>query len=207
MRTFCSILITHLLLHLIFATEDDTEYTTIYSSCNSVIENGLYYIKPIANEPYILPVICSNGYAMLDGSLDLNMHAIPNFLSSYDYGRFNRYYTISSLDDLSTYRQWLLFADENTKFNIAPNCMECESGNEFNDNTVYYTDSHTFCFSSAITSGCINNTEAASYHIESCSQCDVGVFPNDDSTQLWTRCQALQLSADHPINHDHISCV
>eukprot|EP01083_Nonionella_stella_P067358 178120_1 len=184
---------------------DSDGVTTVYSSCNGITDNGLYYIKPMPNLP-VIPVICSNEYVMIDGSLDANLQTLPSYLSSQDYGRNNKYYTISSLDDLSTYRQWLLMADDDTKFNIAPNCMQCEPG-QFGDNTVYYTDSHIYCFSAAITSGCIDDTQSANYHPESCNQCDVGTFPNDDPSQPWTKCVALHLSADHPINHDHISCV
>ena len=172
--------------------DPSSTYITIYSSCSDITEDGMYYIKPLPDSDTILPVICSNGYVMLDGSLDENLLSYPSLLSSNDYGRFNKYYLISDLDDLSTYREWLLFANENTKFNVAPGCMSCQNG-QFDDNTVYYIDSHTYCFSGAITTGCIDDTKAYDYHPESCNQCDVGVFPNDDLTQPWTKCMALQL--------------
>eukprot|EP01084_Bolivina_argentea_P059344 108365_1 len=70
------------------------EYVEIYSYCdptNSNIHqnNGLYYIKPFPNG-LIIPVICCNGYIMIDPSLDLNN------ISSYD---------------TCTFREWWLPAD------------------------------------------------------------------------------------------------
>eukprot|EP01083_Nonionella_stella_P256327 878687_1 len=101
-------------------THDTSEYTTtIYSSCNDIKKDGLYYIKPIPDLP-VLPVICSNGYTMLDASLDINLKTLPFFLSSWDYPRLNTYYILSRLDDENTFREWYLPSDENTKFNIAP---------------------------------------------------------------------------------------
>ena len=121
------------------------------------------------------------------------------------------------------FREWLLMADEHTKFKVAPGCAQCKAG-QFGEDTVYYIDSHSFCFSGAITTGCIGtlhihlkicritcshseDASSATYHSESCNQCDVGVFPNDEATKPWTKCTALQMDADHAIDHDHASCV
>ena len=183
---------------------DSDEFVTIYSSCNDVTQDGMYYIKPLPDGPP-LPVICSNGYVMLDGALDIEINTYPYYLSSHDYGRYSKDYSISSLDDLSTYRQWLLFADENTKFNVAKDCLSCQQG-QYGDNTVYYADSHIFCFSALMTSGCAEDTSSDEYHPESCNQCDSGM-PRDLISNPWTQCFALQLSADHEIDHDHTSCV
>ena len=185
-----------------FENLDDSTTTTIYSSCANTEQDGLYYIKPSPNLG-ILAVICSNQYAMIDGSLDINLNVLPNFLTSYDYERVTTDHLLSGLDDLSTYRQWLLFADENTKFNVAPNCISCQSG-QFGDNTVYYIDSHSYCFSAIPDSGCIDDIENPMYYQESCNQCDSGIF---DTNGLFTKCYATQMDADHLINHDHDSCV
>ena len=69
--------------------------TTIYSSCNDIEVDGLYYIKPMQSLP-ILPVICSNGYAMLDASLDQHLRRYPSFLTSWDYGRIHTFSIMSS---------------------------------------------------------------------------------------------------------------
>eukprot|EP01083_Nonionella_stella_P087970 244933_1 len=185
---------------------DPSPYTTVYSSCNEIQTNGLYYIKPLPHLP-VLPVICSNGFAMLDASLDINLNSFPSYLTSWDYGRINTDYILSALDDTSTFRQWFIPADGNTKFYIAPQCMECEAG-EFDANTVYYIDSHTYCFSGAIMNGCIEDTLSARYHLESCNTCDVGIFEEDDqNSNNWIKCMALQMDADHLVDHDHITCV
>ena len=181
-----------------------TTTTTIYSSCNEITDDGLYYIKPMADKP-VLPVICSNGYSMLDASLDKNLKIYPSFLTSWDYGRLNTYYILSRLDDLVTFRDWFIPADDNTKFNIALGCNECIPG-DFGDNTVYYIDSHTYCFSGSMINGCIDDINSASYHPESCNTCDVGVWP-ENNPQEWTKCMALHMDSDHIVQHDHISCV
>merc|ERR1711933_579654 len=113
-------------------------------------------------------------------------------------------YILSQLDDLSTFREWFLPSDNFTKFRIAPNCKECVDGH-YADSTVYYTDSHTFCFSATSTNGCIKDKESSSYYAESCNKCDVGSF--DESSGRWTKCVALQMSADQSINHNHLECV
>ena len=112
------------------------------------------------------------------------------------------------LDDLSTFREWFLPAENTTKFRVAPGCTECIAG-DFGDQTAYYTDSHTFCFSALMSSGCINNTESQKYHPESCQTCDSGEFvvdENGNQTADWIKCTATHLSADHAINHDHTTC-
>ena len=195
-------LILSLLIYAIFA-KDDTMHTTIHSSCNDIRVNGLYYIKPLPDLP-ILPVICSNGYSMLDASLDANLQSYPSHLSSWDYGRTNTDHILSQLDDLSTFREWFIASDKNTKFRVAPRCNECIGG-EFGNNTVYYIDSHTFCFSAAVMNGCIEDSESVNYHIESCNQCDVGTF--DEESGKWIKCEAVHMSADQSINHDHLQCV
>ena len=70
--------------------DDHDEFTTVYSSCGDM--NGLFYIKP-SPDLGVLPVTCSNQYAMIDGSLDRNLQTLPQFLSSYDYG----YYGMTTL--------------------------------------------------------------------------------------------------------------
>ncbi len=103
---------------------DPQKYVKIYSQCdpspNSAIHknNGLYYIKPSETKP-VIPVICSNGYTMLDLSLDTNLKSIPSYLSSYDYSRGSTDYLITNLDDTSTFREWWLPSNKNTKFHVA----------------------------------------------------------------------------------------
>lgn len=203
------------LLFLLFATiknsrsnADNSEYTFIHSSCADINIDGLYYIKPLRDLP-ALPVICSNGYSMLDVSLDANLKSYPSHLTSWDYGRTNTEYILSRLDDLSSFREWFLpsAADTNSKFKIAPNCNECIDG-DYGDQTVYYIDSHTFCFSAAVINGCIEDKESVNYHIESCNQCDVGLFEeNDKESNKWIKCEAVHMSADQMIDHNHMQCV
>jgi len=203
MSAFLFILAWSIAISRIRATTDDpsSETVTIYSSCNFIEQDGLYYIKPADDLP-VFAALCSNGYAMLDGSLDLSMTVFPSLITSYDYGRDTQRF-FSRMDDLSTFREWWLPADEATKFRVAAACNTCESG-EFDDNTVYYTDSNSFCFSDLTRSGCIDDTTSYYYHEESCHQCDSGTFDDDGA---WGTCHAVHVDADHPIVHNHIECV
>eukprot|EP01084_Bolivina_argentea_P301901 520989_1 len=200
------------------ATSDDTKdslldpkkYIKVYSQCdpslNSEIHtnNGLYYIKPSEDGP-VIPVICSNGYTMIDLSLDINLKSIPLYLSSYDYSRGSLNYVITNLDDTSTFRQWWLPSDKNTKFRIAPDCASCEQSTDplLNDNVVYYTDSSLFCFTS------YTGADACEENINeySCNICDAGMFTGSDDTHIpqsnhWSSCTALQSSSDTPSWHE-----
>ena len=130
-----------------------TEYVDIYSSCdptpNSLIHtnNGLYYIKPFENGP-VIPVICSNGYTMIDPSLDLNLLSYSSYLSSWDYSRLSLNYIITNLDDTSTFREWWLPSNDLTKFRVAHECKSCEPSMDpsIQNNVVYYTDGSNFCY-------------------------------------------------------------
>eukprot|EP00485_Elphidium_margaritaceum_P004154 CAMPEP_0202692848 /NCGR_PEP_ID=MMETSP1385-20130828/7126_1 /ASSEMBLY_ACC=CAM_ASM_000861 /TAXON_ID=933848 /ORGANISM="Elphidium margaritaceum" /LENGTH=982 /DNA_ID=CAMNT_0049348447 /DNA_START=45 /DNA_END=2993 /DNA_ORIENTATION=- len=203
--TILSIAVVFILSQIAECDEATTEYSVVYSSCSDIDVDGLYYIKPMADRP-VIPVICSHGYTMLDASLDEHLTAYPAYLSSFDYPRLDTNHILSRLDDLSTFREWFAVADEFTKFNVAPDCTECVPG-DFGDNTVYYIDSHSFCFSGDTSNGCIDDTSSESYHAESCNTCDAGIWPDNDRTQPWLKCTALHMSADHAVDHEHITCV
>eukprot|EP01083_Nonionella_stella_P207477 753677_1 len=207
--------ISYLLLTLISITTaadeslmDPKKYVKIYSQCdpslNSPIhkDNGLYYIKPSADGP-IIPVICSNGYTMLDLSLDTNLKSIPSYLSSYDYSRGSIDYVIPNLDDTSTFREWWLPSHKNTKFRVAQNCESCEQSSDplLSDNVSYYTDGSLFCFTSYTGSNaCQDNINEYS-----CNTCDVGIFTEGNTIQNsnhWAQCTALQSSSDTPSWHE-----
>eukprot|EP01083_Nonionella_stella_P218430 783282_1 len=109
------------------------------------------------------------------------------------------------LDDTSTFRQWWLPSDKNTKFRIAPDCASCEQSTDplLNDNVVYYTDSSLFCFTS------YTGADACEENINeySCNICDAGMFTGSDDTHIpqsnhWSSCTALQSSSDTPSWHE-----
>lgn len=193
----------------IIHAQPSDEMVTIYSSCNEVKENGLYYIAPMADYPQrILPVICSNGYAMIDGSLDMDTNTLRQFITSWDEGPWQLGRIFSRLDDLSTFRQWWLPADKDTKFRVAKNCGTCATGSRFGDNTVYYTDSHTFCVSKYMDPGCISDKDSWYFHPESCNQCDAllgDLSTTEDGYDHWINCGAVQLDADHPMYVNNMS--
>eukprot|EP00486_Rosalina_sp_Unknown_P015966 CAMPEP_0201593420 /NCGR_PEP_ID=MMETSP0190_2-20130828/191025_1 /ASSEMBLY_ACC=CAM_ASM_000263 /TAXON_ID=37353 /ORGANISM="Rosalina sp." /LENGTH=1007 /DNA_ID=CAMNT_0048052595 /DNA_START=113 /DNA_END=3138 /DNA_ORIENTATION=- len=213
----------------IIHAQPSDEMVTIYSSCNEVKENGLYYIAPMADYPQrILPVICSNGYAMIDGSLDMDTNTLRQFITSWDEGPWQLGRIFSRLDDLSTFDNGgyqlikiqnleslkivvhVQQAPDDTKFRVAKNCGTCATGSRFGDNTVYYTDSHTFCVSKYMDPGCISDKDSWYFHPESCNQCDAllgDLSTTEDGYDHWINCGAVQLDADHPIDHDHNQCV
>lgn len=205
-----------ILVPTIYATNDllmdPQKYAKIYSHCdpnpNSIIHqnNGLYYVKPSEDGP-IIPVICSNGYTMIDVSLDTNLKSIPHYLSSHDYARGTKEYILTQLDDTSTFRQWWLPSDKNTKFRIAKNCASCEQSTDpkLRDNVVYYTDSNLFCYTSYLG----QNACSDEMNEFACNVCDIGQFAevehvetNDTHSKYWKQCTALQSSADMPSWHE-----
>eukprot|EP01084_Bolivina_argentea_P014717 27531_1 len=185
---------------------DPAKYVKIYSSCDSqnIIHknNGLYYIKPSFNS-VIIPVICSNGYTMIDPSLDLNLNNIASYLSSWDYSRLSLNFIITNLDDTSTFREWWLPADINTQFRVAKDCKSCDeisSDPSLENNVVYYTDGSNFCYT------IYNDGNPCSNNINeyACNTCDVGTFISDDILNInyWSTCTALQVSPDTPSWHE-----
>eukprot|EP01083_Nonionella_stella_P034158 93523_1 len=179
-----------------------TNYVTIASSCNEMDRDGLYYIKPL-EDGAVIPVICNNGYAMLDVSLDAHLESYPSYLTSYTYARDSFDWILPTLDDTSTFREWFTPSDTETKFRVAPQCRSCESSNDFGDDVVYYTDSALFCFATTPISGCSADFMLNDY---ACNVCDVGIFDSED-IRSWTKCTALQMQSDTPINYDHDQCV
>ena len=133
----------------ILTASDDSQYVEIYSTCdptpNSEIHQngGLYYIKPFEDGP-VIPTKCSNGYAMIDPSLELD--SLTSYLSSWDYGRARGTSHITPYyDSTVTFREWWLPSDSSTKFTVAPQCGECQINS--NDNSLaYYTDNSLFCY-------------------------------------------------------------
>jgi len=186
----------------------DVESVEIYSHCDASphseihTNNGLYYVKPLADGP-VIAAICSNGYTMLDPSLDLNLAHFAAYLSSWDYSRLSTNYLITNLDDTSTFRQWWLPSDPHTKFRVAAQCKSCQPSMDkaIENNVVYYTDGSNFCYT-VWDDGNPCFQEVNEY---ACNKCDVGSFVEDKdsaySNSYWTECQALQISADAPSLH------
>ena len=215
-RSFHRFIILTILMSTCYSTKesliDPEKYIKIYSHCdtnpNSSIHhnNGLYYIKPSDDGP-IIPVICSNGYTMIDVSLDTNLKFIPHYLSSYDYARATKEYILTDLDDTSTFREWWLPSDKNTKFRVAKNCASCEQATDskLRDHVVYYADSFLFCYTGYLgQNACFDDINEFA-----CNVCDVGQFSDDNATKVnetntkyWKQCTALQSSADTPSWHE-----
>eukprot|EP01083_Nonionella_stella_P149556 475219_1 len=166
---------------------------TLHSSCNYIEQNGLYYIKPTEDGP-VLPVICSDTYTMIDGSLDPNLESIPAYLSSWEHARGYTTYIVSQLDDLSPWRDWWTLATPRTSFRVANQCLMCESSGTYGDDVVYYTDGLLFCFNQMSGAPCQSTVNEYA-----CNQCDQGRF---DENMDWTRCTALHMPSNATVNHE-----
>ena len=177
---------------------DASSIITLSSSCNNMEQDGLYYIKPTQSGP-VIPVICSNQYTMIDGSLNTDLQSIPQYLSSWDYARGFKTHIVSQLDDLSTFREWWIPATNTTSFRVANYCQECISSELYGDDTVYYTDGLLFSFGQT-SEPCLDDTDITSNLNEyACNPCDQGTFDDNDH---WTRCSALQMPSTADIIHD-----
>ena len=64
------------------------DLVSISSSCNDKEVDGLYYIKP-TDHGAVIPVICNNGYTMLDASLNFDQVS-TYFTSVYRYGTVDK---------------------------------------------------------------------------------------------------------------------
>ena len=89
-------------------------YVEVASSCNKKEENGLYYIKP-TRQGKVIPVICNNGYTMLDASLDYDSLK-SYFTSMYQYGDADKTIYGTDCGDSNGWRDWFIPANDNTKF-------------------------------------------------------------------------------------------
>eukprot|EP01083_Nonionella_stella_P216978 779289_1 len=168
----------------------------LHSSCNSLVD-GLQYIKPLQTGK-VIPVICSNGYTMIDPSLHLD--SITSYLSSSDYSRRSSTILSSELNDFVNWSEWWLpaTATDNTLFTVSPACNTCILNTDMNN--AYYMSNYYFCFKTLPHNECdLSNASLSIY----CNPCDDGQHALTD----WTHCYGIQLSADHVIDTDHNKCV
>eukprot|EP01084_Bolivina_argentea_P273991 466851_1 len=138
---------------------------------------------------------------MIDPSLDLNLNHFPWYLSSWDYSRLSLDYIITNLDDTSTFREWWLPSNSDTKFRVAADCTSCETATNdmtSDNNVVYYTDGSNFCYT------IYNDGDPCLANINeyACNQCDVGSFVHTEISSYWSSCTALQVSPDTPSWHE-----
>ena len=180
---------------------------SIASSCNPhTNKNGLYYIKPTSTGE-IIPVICNNGYTMLDASLNLTQLS-TYFTSFYRYGSDVQTIYGTDCSDVSGWRDWFIPANENTKFRVAIGCDECKSGEMFGDNTAYYMTSGYFCPVTVDGLGCIDSVKSMDNPF--CMVCDDEAGMCGDSqgregpyTGKWCDCYTLQLTSDTKTGSKH----
>ena len=212
LSSFISILI---LLYSISIVNVSCETVSISSSCNTKTKNGLYYIKPIIDGE-IIPVICNNGYTMIDASLNLDSYS-GYFTSLYRYGDDRRPMYGTDCSDSSGWRDWFIAANENTKFRVALECQECISGSIYGDNTAYYMTNGYFCPVYADGDGCTDaNYQENMIENPMCNICDdtEGLCGNGygrdgssitdpQSYNAWCDCYSLQLTSDHRLIDEH----
>ena len=194
-------LLNFITINILFIVYHVNSIETISSSCNDKERDGLYYIKPTPNGE-IIPVICNNGYTMLDASLNFDIIE-SYFTSMYRYGNDDKIMYGTDCSDSSGWRDWYIPAKDDTKFRVARNCQECTSGDIYGDNTGYYMTSGYFCPVDVDSLGCVAHNDAL-VEDPMCQICDdedgiCGVGSGRDGivTGNWCDCYTLQLSGDH----------
>ena len=150
---------------------------------------------------------------MLDVSL--NFDSVSTYFTSlYQYGddALSMYGTYCS--ELSGWRDWFIPATDTTKFRVAAGCQECESGEQWGDNTAYYMTNMYFCPVNMDSNGCQAESGTSILELREdilCNICDdtnalCGTHGHEtgEDTGAWCDCKSLQLSADHsdPVSHD-----
>ena len=190
------------------ATSSLPSEITVPSSCNDQTVDGLYYVKPTAAGP-IMPAICSNGYTMVDPSL--NLDAIQQYFTSfYRYG--DEFVTVYGTDcgESSGWTDWFIPADSDTQFRVANDCSECLDGEQHGSNTAYYMTTRYICPTASDHGGCgaLNEDIAVWSNYDQlaeqmCNVCDdTGGLCGDvqgtesEYTGAWCDCYALQFPAD-----------
>jgi len=202
--------------------DDDEEDTTssssmveLASSCNTK-PDGLWYIKPTA-EGAVLPVVCQNGFTMLDASL--NFDSLASYLTSvYQYGDSDKVIYGTDCGDSNGWRDWFTPANLHTKFRVARDCESCEAGGIFGDNTGYYMTNGYFCPVMLDIDGCSAYKDLSGQMQPDvmCNICDdtdgrCGAGDGREGASLfdtaheasWCDCWTLQLSADHKTTDTH----
>ena len=150
--------------------ESEQETISISSSCNDFKKDGLYYIKP-TTDGEIIPVICQDGYTMLDVSL--NFDSIKTYFTSiYKYGDDDQSMYGTDCGDSGGWRDWFIPANKNTKFRVARNCLECKSGGLYGDNTAYYMTNGYFCPTNLEVDGCESSKILETDFDVMCNICD-----------------------------------
>eukprot|EP01083_Nonionella_stella_P271428 919701_1 len=194
-------------------THDHRFIHSISSSCKT---DGLYYIKPTVDGA-IIPVLCNDGYTMLDASL--NYDALSTYFTTmYKYGDADKTIYGTDCSDSSGWRDWYTPANENTKFRVARNCESCTAGAAYGDNTAYYMTSGYFCPVEVDRDGCSSEKRMAGQTVPDimCNVCDdedglcgEGAGRTGDSLYdtlsdpSWCDCYTLQLTPDHLTTSTH----
>ena len=193
----------HSFLFAIYLTETlSSSQIAIPTSCNDQSIDGVYYIKPTASGN-VIPVICSNGYTMLD--LSLNEHAIRSYFTSfYQYG--DEFRTIYGTDcgESSAWKDWYIPADSDTQFRVADQCTECIDGEQHGSSTAYYMTGRYICPTATDNGGCGSTSfNTSKLSDQMCNICDdtsalCGAVDGIESeyTGAWCDCYSLQFPAD-----------
>jgi len=191
------------------------EVVEIASSCNAK-KDGLHYIKP-TKYGEVIPVICNDGFTMLDASL--NFDSLATYFSSiYQYGNADKTIYGTDCGDDAGWREWYSPANKNTKFRVALNCLSCEQGGIYGENTGYYMTNGYFCPVNLDIDGCSAQKDLAGQMVPDvmCNVCDdqdglCGEGEGRDGSSIydpsadtsWCDCWSLQLTADHKTTGTH----
>ena len=108
---------------------------------------------------------------MLDASL--NFDSISSYFTSlYPYGDDDLRVYGTDCGDSAGWRDWFIPANTDTKFRVAINCLECQEGGIWGDNTAYYMTNSYFCPTNSDGDGCESSKVLETVPDLMCNICD-----------------------------------
>ena len=108
---------------------------------------------------------------MLDVSLNFDKIS-TYFTSVYQYGTDATKLYGTDCGDSGGWRDWFIAANDNTKFRVAVDCLECKKGEMYGDNTAYYMTNGYFCPTNLDSDGCEASKQLETDFDVMCNVCD-----------------------------------
>eukprot|EP00485_Elphidium_margaritaceum_P009873 CAMPEP_0202685912 /NCGR_PEP_ID=MMETSP1385-20130828/1730_1 /ASSEMBLY_ACC=CAM_ASM_000861 /TAXON_ID=933848 /ORGANISM="Elphidium margaritaceum" /LENGTH=1663 /DNA_ID=CAMNT_0049340385 /DNA_START=133 /DNA_END=5121 /DNA_ORIENTATION=- len=183
----------------------------IASDCSN-LEDGLQYILPDEQIGSVIPVICDNGWTMLNAALTPNL---VDYFTSYSLSHRDPTLMLPNTDDHTSWRDWFIPADEDTLFRVAADCSQCAADDYadtmWGDNTAYYATGDYLCFYIRKTD---NLCSVDDVYCNACDEPNVKTYdqaydpddPESETFPMWQQCKYVRYNADVYSNPDHYVC-
>eukprot|EP00484_Ammonia_sp_Unknown_P011181 CAMPEP_0197073724 /NCGR_PEP_ID=MMETSP1384-20130603/210752_1 /TAXON_ID=29189 /ORGANISM="Ammonia sp." /LENGTH=1715 /DNA_ID=CAMNT_0042512563 /DNA_START=84 /DNA_END=5232 /DNA_ORIENTATION=+ len=183
----------------------------IASDCTE-LDDGLQYILPDPSIGTVIPVMCDNGWTMLNGALTPNIY---DYFTSYSLSHRDTTLILPNTDDHTSWRDWFIPADDDTLFRVAEDCTQCLADDNpdtlWGDNTAYYATGDYLCFYIRKT---LNLCSVSDVYCNVCDDPDAKLYdqaydpddPESDTYPMWQQCKAVRFNADARSDADHYMC-